>query len=179
MAEGKLAVKSVGMVMVSGIISKFSGFLRETFIAAVFGASRVTDAYLVALTIPNMLFSGFQNALQITVVPVFTEQKTSLGNKAAFAMVNSLINLTLLISLAVTSVGMLAVPWIVKLLAPGFNPAMQALSVNLARIMFPMIAGWAMTGILSGILNTYNKFTLPALAGVPYNIVVILFLALM
>ncbi|HEX3031695.1 MAG TPA: murein biosynthesis integral membrane protein MurJ [Bacillota bacterium] len=179
MAEGKLAVKSVGMVMVAGIISKVTGFFRETFIAAVFGASRVTDAYLVALTIPSMLFSGFQNALQITVVPVFTEQRTKLGAKAAFAMVNSLINLTLLISLAVTSIGMIAVPWIVKILAPGFDPAMQTLSVNLARVMFPMIAGWSLTGIMSGILNTYNKFTLPALAGVPYNIVIILFLALM
>lgn len=174
MREDAQAAKSVGKVILATLSSKALGFLRETFIAAVFGASRVTDAYLVAAAIPGMLFSGFQNALQITVVPVFTEVLTNRGRKAAFAMVNSLANLMLLICLGVTAIGVLLLPWIVRLLAPGFSVETQKLTVYLAEIMFPLVGFWALTGIMSGVLNTFNRFTLPSLIGVPYNLIIII-----
>lgn len=174
MQEEKPAAISVGKVVLATVVSKILGFLRETFIAAVFGASRLTDAYLVAATVPGMLFSGFQNALQTTVVPVFTEVLARAGKREAFDMLNSLINLVLLISLAFISIGMLAVPWVVHALAPGFEPEMKELSVRLARIMFPLILFWVLTGIISGILNTFSQFTVPALVGVPYNLIIII-----
>ncbi|MHB8984269.1 MAG: murein biosynthesis integral membrane protein MurJ [Carboxydocellales bacterium] len=173
MQASKPAARSVGKVILATMASKAMGFLRETVIAAVFGASRLTDAYLVAATLPGMLFSGFQNALQTTVVPVFNEVLTKGGKKEAFAMVNSLINLVLLISLAFMAVGMLAVPWVVAILAPGFEPEIQGLAVKLARIMFPLIIFWVLTGIMSGILNSFDEFTIPALIGVPYNLIII------
>jgi putative peptidoglycan lipid II flippase len=173
MQASKPAARSVGKVILATMASKAIGFLRETVIAAVFGASRLTDAYLVAATLPGMLFSGFQNALQTTVVPVFNEILTKEGKREAFAMVNSLINFVLLISLTFTALGMLTVPWLVAILAPGFEPEIQNLAVKLARIMFPLIIFWVLTGIISGILNSFDEFTIPALIGVPYNLIII------
>lgn len=152
-------------------------------VAAAIGAGQTADAFYVAYGIPNLLRVLFaEGALSAAFIPVFTREATQQGGEAAKRLSGALMVSLALILAAVTLLGVLAAPYIVRILVPGFtaNPSKYALTVVLTRVMFPLLFFIGLAAVAAGILNTLGHFLAPAFTPVFFNLSVIacaLFLA--
>src|SRR3954468_370858 len=155
------------LLTVSGLtlISRVMGFARDFFIARAFGAGVATDAFFVAFRLPNLLRRLFaEGAFSQAFVPVLAEQK----NKTSAEEVRGVIDRTatlLFLALVVTAlIGIAVAPVVVYISAPGFasDPAKFDLTVTMLRITFPYIAFISLVALAAGILNTWNRFSVPA-----------------
>jgi len=169
--EGLL--KAAGIVAVLSVISKFLGFAREASLAAVFGATYATDAYLMGQTVPVVIFSAVSAALGSTFIPVFSQVRQVHGRDAAHKMVSSVINATFLLAVAFIAIGEFFAGPLTRLVAPGFKGEVYALTVSMTRIMFPMVLFQALSGLLTGMLQADDNFAVPAVASLAYNITII------
>lgn len=150
--------------------SRLLGQAREQIFAALFGGGRYMDAFTAAFRIPNLLRDLFaEGALSTAFVTTFS--KTAVQSEtAAWQLANRIVTLAAVTMSAVTLVGILASPWIVSILAPGFDPEKIALTVALTRIMFPSILLVSLAAVVMGMLNSRNVFGMPALASSFYNL---------
>jgi len=164
-------------------ISRILGFVRDTLIARVFGAGMLSDAFIVAFKIPNLLRRvSAEGAFSQAFVPILAEYKSQRSFDETHSLINRVTTWLGLILVAVTVLGMLAAPWIVALIAPGFqaDPAKMTLTAELLRITFPYIFFISLVSMAGGVLNTYNRFGIPAFTPVWLNlsmIVAVLFFA--
>jgi len=161
------------LIAALSLLSRVLGLGREMAIAHQFGATVATDAYLVALTIPSLLFIVFAQALATVVVPVFTEYKSRGETREAWRVALNVANLLVVVLVAVTAAGILAAPVLVRLIAPGFEPAAAELAVVLTRIMFPLLVFSGLATLFNGFLNANNVFGIPAFSGTVNNLVII------
>lgn len=175
----KKVFQSTNPLVNSGIIaigtgtSKILGFIREVVTAAFFGASKVVDAYLVALVIPQMLFSIVGSALTTTVIPLTTEYEEKEGRESVLAFVNSVTTFIAMVLSILVILGELFTGFLVHIVAPGFSGEVFELTVRLSKIMFPMILFLGLAGLGTGILQSRKRFLYPAFIGVPYNVFII------
>ncbi|MGS0746298.1 murein biosynthesis integral membrane protein MurJ [Syntrophomonas erecta subsp. sporosyntropha] len=153
--------------------SKILGFIREVAIAAFFGASYYVDAYLVALIIPQMLFSVVGGSLTTTVIPLITEYKEKEGRKSVLSLVNSVTTFMAVLIAIIILLGELFGDILVNLVAPGFSGPAHSLAVDLSRIMFPMMLFMGLMGMGTGILQSQRRFFYPAFIGIPNNLIII------
>lgn len=174
----KNLVKATGVILVVNLIVKLLGFVRESVIAAGFGASFIADAYVVAYTIPYFLQAILGAAIVAAIVPVITSYMTEQRGAEAWKVGSLLINVIGLLLLALTLISIIAAPLLVKLTAPGFNAEQLALSVKLARIMFPLVFLMGIGMVITGILNGCYRFVAAAFAPGISNIVIIAFVLL-
>lgn len=165
--------KAAGIVAAVSVVSKILGFFREASLAAIFGATDATDAYLVGQTIPFLIFASVGAALGTTYIPVFSQVRQEQGQEAAHNMASSVINATVLLSLLCIVIGELLAGPLVKVVAPGFTGLKYELTVNLSQIMFPMVLFQALSGLMTGMLQTEGNFTVPALVSLAFNTVII------
>ncbi len=169
--EGLL--KAAGIVAALSVISKFLGFAREASLAAVFGATYATDAYLMGQTVPVVIFSAVSAALGSTFIPVFSQVRQAHGRDAAHKMVSSVINVTLLLAMVFIAMGEFFAGSLTRLVAPGFQGEVYALTVSMTRIMFPMVLFQALSGLLTGMLQADDNFAVPAMTSLANNIIII------
>ncbi len=176
-------LKALAQVGSMTFLSRILGFVRDTLIARVFGAGVLSDAFIVAFKIPNLLRRiSAEGAFSQAFVPILAEYKSQRSVDATRSLINRVATWLGLILVVVTVLGMLAAPWIVAIMAPGFVsdlPKMQ-LTVELLRITFPYIFFISLVSMAGGILNTYHKFGIPAFTPVWLNvsmIVAVLFFA--
>jgi len=164
-------------------VSRILGFVRDTLIARVFGAGMLSDAFIVAFKIPNLLRRiSAEGAFSQAFVPILSEYKSQRGFDETHRLINRVATWLGLILVVVTILGMLAAPWIVSMVAPGFrgDEVKMQLTIELLRITFPYIFFISLVSMAGGVLNTYNKFGVPAFTPVWLNvsmIVAILFFA--
>ena len=154
-------------------VSRILGFVRDTLIARVFGAGMLSDAFIVAFKIPNLLRRvSAEGAFSQAFVPILAEYKSQRSFDETHSLINRVATWLGLILVLVTILGMLAAPWIVMLIAPGFrvNPEKMQLTVELLRITFPYIFFISLVSMAGGVLNTYNKFGIPAFTPVWLNV---------
>jgi putative peptidoglycan lipid II flippase len=169
----RLFIQATLLIAVLNFLSRVLGLGREIAIAHQFGATFATDAYLVALTIPSILFMVFSQALATVVVPVFTEYKARGETAEAWRVAAAVVNLLLLVLAAVTVTGLALAPVLVRLIAPGFDGAVLELAVTLTRIMFPLLVFSGLATVFNGFLNANNIFGIPAFSGAVNNLVII------
>lgn len=166
-------LKALAKVGSMTFVSRILGFVRDTLIARVFGAGMLSDAFIVAFKIPNLLRRiSAEGAFSQAFVPILAEYKSQRGFDETHGLVNRVATWLGIILVVVTLLGMLAAPWIVSLIAPGFRadaPKMQ-LTVELLRITFPYIFFISLVSMAGGVLNTYNKFGIPAFTPVWLNV---------
>jgi putative peptidoglycan lipid II flippase len=147
--------------------------VREIVMARLFGAGAVYDAFLLGMRIPNLARNLFaEGALSSAFVPVFAQYLASKSRKEAAELSSAVASaLTLAVS-AVCVVGMVFSPQLVTALAPGFAavPGKRQLAVLLTRIMFPFLALVALAAQAMGVLNACNRFGMPALASISFNL---------
>jgi len=162
---GKNLVKATASLLLINIIVKIMGFLREMAIAHSFGASYLSDAYLVAYTIPYFLQAILGYAFVSAVLPVFNVYwKDSGSNEDAFRLGSSLINIITAIVLLLTLAGVLLAPQLVAVTAPGLPEKTATLAADLTRIIFPSLLFMSAGMVISGILNSRFRFAAVAIA---------------
>jgi len=147
------------------MVSRILGFLRDAIIARVFGAGMATDAYAVAFKLPNLLRRLFaEGAFSQAYVPILAEYKNKQGMDATRALVDRVATLLALVVAGVSLLGVLGAPYVIRVVAPGFHADADkfALTVQLTRVMFPYILFITLVSLAAGILNTWNRFIIPA-----------------
>lgn len=175
--------KSTSSVSAMTMVSRVLGFIRDMVCANIFGASSSYDAFLVAFKIPNFLRRLFaEGAFAQAFVPILSEYRATRSPEAVQKLINHVTSLLGSILLIVSILGMLGAPIVIRIFAPGFvwsDVASSAdferlyLAENLLRITFPYIFFISLTALLGSILNSFDKFTMPAFAPVLLNIAMI------
>lgn len=170
--SGQVA-RSAGVVSIAVMVSRIFGLAREQVFAAFFGASMGYDAFLMAFRIPNLLRDLFaEGALSAAFVSVFSQYLTQKGESAAWRLASLVLNALILILAAVTILGMIFSRQLVDWIAPGFRaiPGKSELAAEMTSIMFPFILLVALATVAMGILNTKDRFGIPASASTFFNI---------
>ncbi len=153
--------------------SRMLGFVRDILIAAMAGTGPVADAFFVANKLPNMFRRLFgEGAFNAAFVPQFTGLLATEGTDAARTFAQEAFSVLAFWLLGLTVLGEIFMPWMMRLLAPGFSgdPAKFALVVDLARITFPYLLLICLTALLSGVLNGVDRFAAAAAAPLLFNI---------
>lgn len=174
MNEKLKTTRAAGVIGMATLLSRILGFARDMIIAWFFGAGKLSDAFFVAFRIPNLLRRLFaEGTLSMAFVPVFTEYLSRSGKPEAYALARSAARMLSVILVVITIAGILAAPWIVRVVAPGFGGDKFALTVALTRVMFPYILCICLVALFMGILNALGHFAAPALAPVLLNLAMI------
>ena len=166
-------LKALAKVGSMTFVSRILGFVRDTLIARVFGAGMLTDAFIVAFKIPNLLRRvSAEGAFSQAFVPILAEYKSQRTFDETHQLINRVATWLGIILVGVTLLGMLTAPWIVALIAPGFQaePDKMQLTIELLRITFPYIFFISLVSMAGGVLNTYNRFGIPAFTPVWLNV---------
>jgi putative peptidoglycan lipid II flippase len=155
------------------LLSRISGFVRDTIIAVMFGAGVATDAFFVAFRIPNLLRRLFaEGAFSQAFVPVLGEYRGKHGEEATKALAGKVLAVLAVFLFIVTLVGIVAAPLVVYLMASGFakDGDKFALTVAMLRICFPYILFISLVSFSAGLLNTWGRFKGPAFTPVLLNL---------
>jgi len=176
--EHKKIFKSASTVSFFTLISRILGFLRDVVIARLFGTAEAAQAFVVAFRIPNTLrhLVG-EGAANAAVIPVLSEHLDGKGRGEFWHLTNVLLNLLVIILAAISIIGTICSPIIVKVIAFGFlqDPEKLDLTIRLSRIMFSFIFFIGLSAFLMGVLNTLKHFSVPAAGSCLLNISMIAF----
>lgn len=163
------------VVMATFLISRLLGLLRDVVIGAQFGTSGSYDAYVAAFRIPDIIYTLIAGGILVSAfVPTFTGYLARDDRAGAWRLASAVINLVVLVLVvAALAAALLAEPIVRGLLAPGFDPEKQALTIHLMRLLLipPVIFG--VSGVVMGILYAHQSFWLPGLAPSMYNLGII------
>jgi len=178
-AQRGLARSGVIFAVATGL-SRVVGLIREILQAAVFGISGgPVNAFEIAFLIPNTVRSLVaDSALSGAFVPVFSDLLVKGERQRAWRVASSMFWLMLLGLGGLTALFVVIAPWIMAIFSFGPGHAYAALAANLARILFPLVLVLGLTGIVTGILNSYDHFSVPALSPIAWNLVILLGLGL-
>ncbi|MEN3112244.1 murein biosynthesis integral membrane protein MurJ [Uliginosibacterium paludis] len=166
-------LKALATVSGLTLVSRILGLVREMLIANLFGAGLVTDAFNVAFRLPNLLRRLFaEGAFSQAFVPIIAEYKSQRSPDETLALVSHVCTMLGLVVFGVSMLGVVFAPWVIHATASGFasQPDKFALTVELTRITFPYIFFQAMVAVSAGILNTWNRFSIPAFTPTLLNI---------
>ena len=155
------------------MISRVLGFIRDQLIAAALGTGPVSDAFFVALRLPNMFRTLFaEGAFSTAFVPVFSRKVAASGTAGARLYAEEALSLLLAGLFAILVLAELFMPWVVPVIAPGFtrNEGQLDLAVALTRITFPYLLFIALASLQGGILNSLNRFAAAAVTPVLLNL---------
>jgi putative peptidoglycan lipid II flippase len=176
----RLAINTA-IFAVATALSRIAGLGREIVQASFFGTTIAGSAFTVASQIPNLFSNLFsQAALGAAFVPIFTELLQAGRRREAFRLASSLFWL-ILVALGVLTLIYMAIAGLIMPLFTGshFDAAQTALTAGLSRVLFPVVLLLSLTGLLVGILQSYDEFTVPALAPAVWNIVIIVLLVVL
>ncbi len=168
---------SAGIVSAGTALSRVLGLLREQVMAYFFGASLSTDAFVTAFRIPNLLRDMFaEGALSSAFVPVFKDKLVRQDREGAFHLADTVTTAIILFVGGIVVLGIIAAPAIIFISAKGFTaePAKFALTVSLTRLMFVYLLLVSLSALVMGMLNSFGRFGIPAVAPALFNLGMIL-----
>ncbi|MBM3632892.1 MAG: murein biosynthesis integral membrane protein MurJ [Alphaproteobacteria bacterium] len=157
-------------------VSRIFGLVRESLMSHIIGASPLTDAFLVAFKFPNFFRRFFaEGAFNASFVPQFSGQLASEGLESAKLLaerVMAVLGITLFFFVIVI---VIATPWVMGVIAPGFSatPERLEMAITFTRITFPYIFFISIAALLSGVLNSLDRFAAAAAAPIILNIIMI------
>ncbi len=172
----KAILKSTAIVSVMTLVSRISGLVRDVVMANVLGSTGLADAFFVAFRIPNFLRRIFgEGAFAQAFIPVFSEL-TAQNTQDAKRFVNSTAGFLALITFVLATAGIVFAPALVGLYAPGYSVGSTQFTetVVMLRVMFPYLFCISLVAMSAGILNTLNRFAVPAVTPVILNVCMIL-----
>jgi putative peptidoglycan lipid II flippase len=169
----RLALSTAFFSFATGL-SRIAGLVREIVAASYYGVTGPMSAFTIAFQVPNLVRSLFaDSALQAALVPVFTEQLERRSRAEAFGVASALVFVMATGLGVITAVFVLLAPVIMPLFAPGFDQELTDLTIHLAQLMFPIVLLLGLTGLVVGVLNSFDKFAVPAIAPLFWNLVII------
>ena len=171
-ARGRRLAWSTAIFSLATGLSRVLGLIREVVAAYYFGAEGKINAFTVAFQVPNLIRSLVADAaLSSAFVPVFSELLEKGERKRAWRVASSLFWLMLLGLGGLTALFIVLAPIVI---APFGDPGGdKAIAVGLSRVLFPIVVLLGVSGIIVGILNSYEHFTVPALTPVFWNLAII------
>ena len=163
--------RGAALVSAGILLSRLSGLARERAIAYFFGASPVADAWKAALRMPNVLQNLLgEGTLSASFIPIYAAMEEEERRDAARAFAGAAFGLLFVVAGVMALVGIALAPVLVAVFFGGFDPEVQALTVALVRILFPMTAVLVLSAWCLGILNSHRRFLLSYSAPVVWNL---------
>jgi putative peptidoglycan lipid II flippase len=173
-SQGGRIARSTAFFSAATAASRVAGLAREVVAAGYYGVDGPMSAFTIAFNVPNLVRALFaDSALQPAFVPVFTELVGKKQYKEAFRLASTLMLLMTMGLGVLTAIFVLAAPVIIPLFAPGFESGLMALTVSLSRILFPILILLGVSGIVVGILNSYDRFGAFAISPFFWNVAII------
>jgi putative peptidoglycan lipid II flippase len=172
---GRVLATASLILTVAALASRLLGWVRLLVIGSQFGATRELDAYFAAFRIPDAIFQlVVAGALSAALIPVFSGYRARDQEREAWRLASSVINLVVIALAGLSLIMAIFAPILVPIVAPGFDVPTTDLTVRMTRVMLlsPVLIG--MGAVVSGILNSYERFAVPALAPLAYNLAIIL-----
>lgn len=174
MTNTKITVaRATAIIIVFTVLSKILGFVREMALAYVFGAGAATDAFLVASTIPAIIFAVLGGALTAGAVPLFTAYRARWGEKEAWRLFSVMVTALLVLLLGFVALGEPLSRQLVWLIAPGLPQGTAERAAGLTSVVLPGVIFFSLANLYYGLLNANNIFGPPALGPVLTNVVLI------
>lgn len=166
--------QSTIVLMLIIVISKLVGMLRDVVLANYFGTSNVSDAYLIAISVPTLLFYFIGHALSTAYLPMYNKVRYEKGEKEAQKYSNNLVCISLCLCTIIVAVLVLFPEAVIKLFAAGFDSDTVALTARFIRYSASSIYFMTVVNICGGYLQAKNNFIIPASISVPRNVVLML-----
>lgn len=168
----KVAKATIGLMM-AVMLGKVLGFIRELVLASTYGAGAYSDAYLIALNIPMVIFVAIGQSIGTTFIPLYHDINTNLGEEKSIKFTNNIFNIVTIVCIVFGVLGVIFAEQLVKLFAMGFEGETQAIAVYFTRIMVMGVLFIGLSNLMTSFLQVKNNFTIPGLASIPRNIVII------
>src|SRR3954451_9082236 len=170
----RTAVNTIIFSLATGL-SRVAGLIREIVAAAYFGTGGPASAFKLAFQIPNLIRALVADAaLSSAFVPVFSELLEQKKRKEALELAGALAGLLLVGLTIITVFFILVAPFLIPLFTGDeFTPTLDELAVGLSQVLFPIVVLLGLTGLAVGILNVHDHFTIPAIAPLVWNLVII------
>lgn len=166
--------RSATLVAAGIFLSRIAGLIRERVFAHYFGGSDVADVFRAAVRIPNILQNLFgEGVLSASFIPVYARLRATGNDEEASDVADAVATLLALVTSVLVLIGVLATPYIIDAIAPGFHGAKRELTIRLVRIFFPGAGLLVMSAWCLGILNSHRKFFLSYAAPIAWNAVMI------
>ncbi|HEX5594316.1 MAG TPA: murein biosynthesis integral membrane protein MurJ [Solirubrobacterales bacterium] len=176
---GRIA-RSTAFFSIATAASRVAGLAREVVAAGYYGISGPMSAFTIAFQVPNLIRALFADAaLQPAFVPVFTELIGKKAYKEAFRLASTMLLLVTMVLGAITALFVLLAPVVMPLFAPGFEGEILDLTVSLSQVLFPILVLLGISGIVVGILNSYDRFGAFAISPLFWNLSIILVLVVL
>jgi putative peptidoglycan lipid II flippase len=166
--------KTVILLILISVTSKICSFFREITLSYFYGASNISDAFLIAFTIPGVVFSYIGMGISAGYIPIYSKIEREFGEKEGNRYNNNLINLIIIICTILIIFSFIFTEQLVKLFASGFKGETLLLSVKLTRISIVSIYFSGIVYVLSAFLNIKGNYAVPALVGFILNFTIIL-----
>jgi putative peptidoglycan lipid II flippase len=178
---GERVARNTALFSILTAFSRVAGLGREVVAASYFGTSGPASAFTIAFLVPNLIANLFaQAALSAAFVPVFTDLLQQGRRREALRLASTLFWIMLLALGALTAFFVLAAGVVMPLFTgPEFSGALDSLTVGLSQVLFPVVLLLGLTGLLVGILQSYEHFTIPALAPAVWNVVIVVALVVL
>jgi putative peptidoglycan lipid II flippase len=159
------------------LISKISGYIRDVFIAKYLGSGYYTDIFFMAFKIPNFFRKiTAEGAMNSAFVPIFSSGLRQHSKTKMLCFARNIFSILMYSLVILVIVAEFFMPEIITLLAPGFDSGKKTLTILLARITFPYLIFISLVALMSGILNTFNKFFLVSIIPLIMNLTIITFI---
>ncbi len=174
-AAGRRIARNTAIFSLATGASRIAGLVREVVASSYFATSGAFSAFTIAFQVPNLVRSLFADAaLSAAFVPVFTELLEAGRKREAFRLASTLFLLILAILGALTAFFILAAGLVMPLfLGHEFTSELTTLTIGLSRVLFPIVVLLGINGLVVGILNAYDHFSIPAIAPLVWNVVII------
>jgi putative peptidoglycan lipid II flippase len=176
---GRIA-RSTLFFSIATAASRIAGLAREIVAASYYGVYGPMSAFTIAFQVPNLVRALFADAaLQPAFIPIFTEQLEKGNHRQAFRLASTLLLLVTLVLGAITALFVLVAPVVMPIFAPGFEGEILDLTVALSRVLFPILILLGLSGVVVGILNSYDRFGAFAISPLFWNLTIIGFVVLL
>jgi putative peptidoglycan lipid II flippase len=176
---GRIA-RSTAFFSIATAASRVAGLAREVVAAGYYGISGPMSAFTIAFQVPNLIRALFADAaLQPAFVPVFTELIGKKHYKEAFRLASTMLLLVTMVLGVITALFVLLAPVVMPVFAPGFEGQILDLTVALSQVLFPILVLLGISGIVVGILNSYDRFGAFAISPLFWNLTIILVLVVL
>ncbi len=172
-SQAKTIASAAVILGAASLVSRIIGLFRDRILAGQFGAGDELDIYYAAFRIPDLVYSLLVlGAISAGFIPIFISYLQKDKNKSWY-LANSLLNLMALSLMVICALLIIFTPWLMKLVAPGFSSEKLSITVQLTRVMFlsPFFLG--LSAIFGGILQSFRRFLVYALAPIMYNLGII------
>lgn len=168
----RLARATFGL-MIATIIAKILGFGRELVLAAGYGTSIYSDAYVTAMNIPQVIFAIIGSTLATVLIPMYMEVHSNEGEEGSLKFINNVSNLVIIACVILSVLGFMFTEQIVNIFAMGYKGEALQVAINFTRITIIGVVFTGLSYVMTSYLQIKNDFIMPGLSSVPKNVIII------